>query len=198
MTQTLELLQGEAEKMQARIDIDASTIAQQQAEVARLRQMYQDALRTVSSSNQACEAERAAHEATKTDLATAQQRKRLIAEQRDAAEARVAELTEKQYKAAALLIDAQQAAHAAEAALDQARGLLDKASDAIDEACYPVWWSGYRAWLRAHPAPATPAATWAETCPGCGREYKHCPSAGDECWRNNGCPPPLAEKEQGT
>lgn len=94
-------------------------------------------------------------------------------------------------------------------ALDQARGLLERESTVARDD--PDHIEARHNWLRAHPATnspssdlvvasktsLTPAATVAEPCPGCGREYKHCPSAGDECWRDNGCPstPPRAAKE---
>lgn len=108
-----------------------------EAECHRLRQMYQDALRTVASSNEACATERAAHEATKAELATAQQRKRLIAEQRDAAEQRVAELAA--LNVAVFRMQSQR--DQAEAALEELQGVLSSS-----------------------PEPATPAATGAEPC----------------------------------
>lgn len=159
-----------------------------EAECHRLRQMYQDALRTVASSNEACATERAAHEATErsrkeaTDRALAISGKldevvrahEAIKEARNAAElqrdnlatalveadeirgrleARVAELERENTRAANSVLEMAKVASAQLAALDQARGLLRRVSPWPGDTLL----SAVDAWLRAHPAPVTPA-----------------------------------------
>lgn len=90
-------------------------------------------------------AERAAHEATKRDAATAVE---MLGGRLSAASARVAELVERHGELS-------ERAVLAETSLDQARELLED-DDAIAED--QSWVIRKNEWLRAHPATATPAA----------------------------------------
>lgn len=153
-----------------------------EAEVARLREELAKEQRltrfTQTQARDELATERAAHEATR-------QWRDQFQNARDALSKRVAEL--ERDRAAELEargryfpgLDAQ-------TALSSARELLERVDAALEnEGPWLVLQANLRDWLRAHPEPATPAATGAEhvyVCPACGKP--------------SGSPPP-AEKERG-